>query len=116
MRLVIGVMLMFSSMYVSAGLLSEPDKQLHVKASIGAASFFYMINTYSGRSHWETAAECMAVGIGKEIYDEISYGGFDTRDLAADAVGCAIGVLLADSAWKIAASSTEVGISYEWKF
>jgi len=39
-----------------------------------------------------TFSACMSVGLGKEFYDQYSYGGFDQYDLMADAVGCLIGV------------------------
>ncbi|HHJ3076532.1 TPA: hypothetical protein ACPVZG_000322 [Vibrio parahaemolyticus] len=43
---------------------------------------------------YETAlASCVAIGVAKEVYDQIDYRGFSGSDLAADALGCGIGVI-----------------------
>lgn len=41
-----------------------------------------------------STASCMAVGLAKEIKDEVSYGGFSTSDLGYDALGCVTGVVM----------------------
>lgn len=38
-------------------------------------------------------ASCIAIGVAKEVYDQIDYRGFSGSDLAADALGCGIGVV-----------------------
>lgn len=93
-----------------------PDKVLHAKVSFAMASTAYVINEHYGRSHVETFLECVGVGVLKEAYDEYSYGGFDSKDLAADALGCASGVLLMDTGFKLYSGSSEVGINYSLDF
>ena len=67
---------------------AERDKKLHFgfSAAIGAVAQGYTENVYY------STAICMGVGVSKELHDEYSYGGFDTKDLVADAIGCAVGI------------------------
>ncbi len=66
----------------------DEDKKLHFKysAGIGAASQLVTGNTYT------SLAVCGGVGLAKEIYDEIDYGGFSKNDMLANAIGCVVGV------------------------
>ena len=61
----------------------QKDKQLHFAAGI--------ITGYVGKKVFNTPESpiisAFAVGLGKEIYDEISYGGFDDFDLFATTLG-----------------------------
>tara|TARA_R100001086_G_scaffold63287_1_gene29342 strand:+ start:723 stop:1142 length:420 start_codon:yes stop_codon:yes gene_type:complete len=61
----------------------EKDKQLHFAAGL--------ISGYVGEKVFDTPESpiigAFAVGLGKEIYDEISYGGFDDFDLFATTLG-----------------------------
>ena len=61
----------------------EKDKQLHFAAGV--------ISGYVGEKVFNTPESpiisAFAVGLGKEIYDEISYGGFDDFDLFATTLG-----------------------------
>lgn len=45
-------------------------------------------------SPWLGALVAAAVGIGKEVYDKLRGGNFDLWDIAADAVGAVIGILI----------------------
>ena len=77
-------------LFIGATLLStfafaqiEKDKQLHFAAGV--------ISGYVGEKVFNTPESpiisAFAVGLGKEIYDEISYGGFDDFDLFATTLG-----------------------------
>ena len=61
----------------------QKDKQLHFAAGL--------ITGYVGEKVFNTPESpiitAFAVGLGKEIYDEISYGGFDDFDLFATTLG-----------------------------
>ena len=61
----------------------QKDKQLHFAAGV--------ISGYVGEKVFDTPESpiisAFAVGLGKEIYDEISYGGFDDFDLFATTLG-----------------------------
>lgn len=61
----------------------QKDKQLHFAAGL--------ISGYVGEKVFDTPESpiisAFAVGLGKEIYDEISYGGFDDFDLFATTLG-----------------------------
>ncbi|EGQ9284545.1 hypothetical protein F7U66_01560 [Vibrio parahaemolyticus] len=64
------------------------DKYMHFGVSTVMASSGYL---YSGDTTTAFGA-CLAVGIGKEIYDHIDYHHFDVGDLVFDSFGCATGV------------------------
>lgn len=64
------------------------DKQMHTIGSAGIGAVAQAITHDVVKS----SIVCIGVGVSKELYDEYSYGGFDTKDLLADAVGCAIGI------------------------
>ena len=77
-------------LFIGATILStfafaqiEKDKQLHFAAGV--------ISGYVGEKVFNTPESpiisAFAVGLGKEIYDEISYGGFDDFDLFATTLG-----------------------------
>lgn len=68
----------------------EDDKGKHLAASVaigGAAEWYF-------EDYATSMAICAGIGVAKEVYDEIDYGGFDAEDLAYDIVGCAIGVAI----------------------
>ncbi|CAH9017303.1 conserved hypothetical protein [Vibrio phage 150E35-1] len=89
----------------------ERDKVLHVSASvlIGATSEIYFEDAY------KSTALCMGVGLAKELYDEYDYGGFDTQDLVADAIGCAIGVYTGYQI-NVWTDNDVTGVSYTYNF
>ncbi|KDM91037.1 hypothetical protein EA58_14915 [Photobacterium galatheae] len=45
------------------------------------------------QNYEKALASCLFMGTAKEIYDEIDYRGFSGSDLAADVLGCGIGVM-----------------------
>lgn len=69
----------------------EKDKILHFGVSFGAGK---VLNQRVFDDYRYSLATCFAIGLGKEIYDEIDYNGFDEKDLLADALGCGLGVWL----------------------
>ena len=78
-RLIIGATLLSTFTFAQI----EKDKQLHFAAGV--------ISGYVGEKVFNTPESpiisAFAVGLGKEIYDEISYGGFDDFDLFATTLG-----------------------------
>ncbi len=78
-RLIIGTTLLSTFTFAQI----EKDKQLHFAAGL--------ISGYVGEKVFNTPESpiisAFAVGLGKEIYDEISYGGFDDFDLFATTLG-----------------------------
>lgn len=88
----IGALLTFISpiLTVTAGDEYKPneDKLYHLGVStvIGFSANYVM-------EDWRYAlGACTAVGLAKEVYDQLDYGGASIGDLAYDVVGCAIGV------------------------
>ncbi|MEA5357590.1 hypothetical protein VB319_27035 [Vibrio parahaemolyticus] len=82
-------------LFVSENALSanvDDDKILHFGAStaIGFASQSFFEDKDSG------FYTCAAVGVAKELYDEVDYGGFDTNDMVMNLVGCAVGTVIGD--------------------
>ncbi|MCY9861313.1 hypothetical protein OTK49_02130 [Vibrio coralliirubri] len=82
---------LFSVLSFSASAMDN-DKIMHLTASsaIGFAANGYFDN------HQDALVTCLSVGLAKEIYDEIDYGGFSGQDLVADAIGCGLGVVSAE--------------------
>ncbi len=70
---------------------TQKDKQLHMATSFVLHTAFKNIYKNSGFSEKEATiysiGSSLLVGLGKEIYDEIDYGGFSTKDLGADLLG-----------------------------
>ena len=64
----------------------EKDKKMHFVFSsvIGAGA------TGITKNAWTGFTACSSVGLGKEVFDEISYGGFSGADLAYDLGGCGL--------------------------
>lgn len=83
----IGISAILLSPTASAEL--EKDKVLHFGVSFGAGK---ILNQRVFDDYRYSLATCFALGVGKELYDEIDYGGFDEKDLLADALGCGFGV------------------------
>jgi len=78
-RLIIGTTLLSTFAFAQI----EKDKQLHFASGL--------ISGYVGEKVFDTPESpiisAFAVGLGKEIYDEITYGGFDDFDLFATTLG-----------------------------
>ncbi len=90
----------------------ERDKQLHlgVSAVVGATTQYHTAD-------WKTGMiVCTTVGLLKEVKDEIVYGGFDTKDLAYDVVGCTAGVLIGEAGLYLFKEKNVLGIGYKLKF
>lgn len=61
------------------------DKKLHLLAGLGIAIIFGWHNPLIG------LATGFLAGIGKELYDEYDYGGFDKYDMFATWAGTVLG-------------------------
>ena len=81
------------------------DKQYHIGAGIVIGTW----GTFAGNSLNLDAERSAAFGIGavfvaglgKELWDELDYGGFDMKDLGATMIGGAVGVGLTYAGLKI---------------
>ena len=79
----------------------EEDKTLHLQASIvlGYAGET-ILHKYSQFSHSEkiifATGIAFAAGVGKELYDEVDYNGFSSKDLVPDFLGSLTGVMLSN--------------------
>lgn len=88
------------------------DKKLHIGVSTVIATTVYIKTT----SWQDTMTVCLGVGLAKELYDEVSYGGFDTKDLAADLVGCGLGIALGHTTLQLWQSGDATGLQYKRTF
>ncbi|BAV80936.1 hypothetical protein [Vibrio phage RYC] len=89
----------------------EEDKQKHIAVSTVISSGVQY--TYDD---WKLSmASCMAVGLGKELYDEYDYGGFDEKDLVADLAGCTLGTFVTKGLTSWYEDGT-LYLNYEMKF
>lgn len=112
-RLLLALLLLCSTQALAA---PEYDKRMHIAASATIAASLYVVVERKNKSHWYTFGGCMAVGVAKEVYDELDYGGFSGGDLAADAVGCLAGILFVDTGWKFVTKSKSAGIKFSFRF
>lgn len=89
----------------------EKDKVKHVSYSyvIGTGSELYFDNPI------KSMTLCSSVGLGKEIYDQIDYNGFDHKDLMYDVIGCGLGVLTGNLI-NFYVDDKNVFISYNYQF
>ncbi|KPM97528.1 hypothetical protein AOG25_13735 [Vibrio alginolyticus] len=95
----------------------EKDKKLHFAASTG-------IGLASGAliEDWKLSTSvCLGVGLAKEVYDEIDYGGFDEKDMLANAGGCVTGLIIREiTGLNIAVTPSDglngVDINFGWRF
>jgi len=73
---------------------TAPDKELHLKygLAIGAASVtvFNFANLDINRP-LTASLVCSSVGLAKEVYDQVDYGGADWKDFTVTAAACFIG-------------------------
>ncbi len=83
--------LIISTSLLSANFFKEEDKQAHMAVTTIASIYGSLLAKKHGYSDteafWIGFGTAMVVGIAKEAYDEHSYGGWDNRDLLADAIG-----------------------------
>ena len=81
------------------------DKKLHVGAGVVIGTW----GTFAGNSmNWKPEKSALlgitsatVAGVGKELWDEIEYGGWDWRDLGATMIGGTIGTGLSYAALKV---------------
>lgn len=75
----------------SVGNCQQPDKVLHfvAGAAIADATFIaaYKITEDRNKSALIAFGTSIFAGLAKEVYDQISYGGFDEKDWASTAMG-----------------------------
>lgn len=90
----------------------EKDKAMHFGASFAVTTITYSLT----ESHYKAAAACLIAGLGKELYDEYKYGGFDVKDLGADLLGYAAGAAFSEYAIKPVITSDYVGLKWNLKF
>ena len=88
--ILVNILLFMSEQIVTVEYDKENnDDQYHIVVSVvigGGAQYFLRNWKYS-------MAACLSVGLAKEVYDQVDYGGFSKKDLAKDAIGCTMGVL-----------------------
>ncbi len=110
MKKVISLLLVAALTFPVSALAPDKEKHLNVSAAIAGISQLTF-------EDWRVSLTlCGAAGLSKEVYDEFSYGGFDKKDLAADAVGCAVGLLVGDTLLKGLSWDASRGIQYSIKF
>ena len=79
--------------YVFSSSDVQPDKKLHYLASFVWTEFFgAIIKPETWYGHLAVASLGFSVGLGKEAYDEYTYGGWDNKDLLWDGLGVLHGV------------------------
>lgn len=103
MKLILFILFLIS---LSAPSQIPKDKQLHLYAGASITSWTYLV-TYNYQlernknKEWKNITvglgSCAVAGISKEVYDEISYGGFDKKDLAATMIGGTISIAIIES-------------------
>lgn len=79
----------------SQALALEDDKHYHLLSSAFLGSQFYE----QTEDRMLSFTSCSLIGLGKEVMDEIDYGGADYKDVIANSVGCYLGVRLGDNAY-----------------
>lgn len=84
------------SLFVAGFLVSasgaEEDKIKHFAISAGIG--FTATGLYE--SNEKAMAACLSIGLAKEIYDHVDYGGFSGDDLVMDSLGCTLGVITSE--------------------
>ena len=72
------------------GITTHQDKVLHAIAGflVGAITMYFFIGTMY------PVLAVIAVGLGKELYDEYEYGGFDFFDLFVTLLGGFFGIVI----------------------
>ena len=73
----------------------QEDKQAHIVVSIFNGAIGNLVAVKLGASKqeafWIGLGTALVIGLGKELYDEHSYGGFSTADMVANGIGGVIG-------------------------
>lgn len=92
MKILIFILLFISSAFAYSEEIKE-DKYMHLGVSFGIGT---VLNTYVVEDYKYAFTGCLLVGLTKELYDEYDYGGFDNKDMVANAVGCGASVWLSE--------------------
>ena len=87
-KLLAGIVLFLTPFLSFNSYAQVDDRILHTGVSVVVGSAT-LVTTGSKSLAYAT---CAAAGIGKEIYDEVDYGGASVKDLAFDAIGCFVGI------------------------
>ncbi len=78
--------------------IREYDKQLHFAVgTLISTSVYFVVYYHTGSKFLAVSSAIVAtaiVAIGKEIYDQIDYGGFDFKDIKATVYSCSISIPL----------------------
>ena len=88
----------------------DNDKKLH----FGASSGIGLSSTLVFEKPLNSFLACSSVGLVKEIYDEIDYGGFDEKDIFYNLAGCALGVTIGEGSKRFILKPS--GIEFKYRF
>ena len=99
MKKFIGVLVLVCTMAGAGenyrGFFKQEDKQLHMYVSMmsGAISNLIAVKFCASKQEafWYGLGGALMIGLGKELYDERSYGGFSMADMVANGIGGTIG-------------------------
>lgn len=80
-------LLLFSQSSIAVDF-SKKDKKQHIAVSTLISTSVYAIT----KNDYKSYGVCIGTGIAKELYDEAKYNGFSWEDMAANAIGCGIGL------------------------
>ncbi len=73
----------------------QEDKQAHIIVSIFSGAIGNLLAVKNGankeQAFWIGLGTALVIGLGKELYDEHSYGGISMPDMVADGIGGVIG-------------------------
>lgn len=104
---------------VSAGEWTAQDKQLHFKYGvfIGAAAVtaFNFAELDINRP-LAASLTCSSVGLAKEIYDQVDYGGADWKDFTVTAAACFIGSYTMHEFINMSIQPLEGGLKLNFKY
>lgn len=123
--MIITPLLLFTPVFnVDASEWTGYDKHLHLTygAAIGGAGVVALnFMEYDGNRPLTSALACSFIaGVGKEIYDEIDYGGFDYKDAVVTATGCFVSSYLTHKFLNygvgVGVSQDNVQLNYTMKF
>lgn len=94
MKTKLAIILCITSTFAHADDWTGPDKTKHAEWSslYGAIASAYI--NEPGLWNWKASGLCIVPGVLKEVKDKYARegSGFSTKDVAADAVGCAVGI------------------------
>ncbi len=69
----------------------QEDKKAHMAISVMTSAIGNLVATKLGASKreafWYGLGTALVIGLGKELYDEHSYGGFSAADMVANGIG-----------------------------